>query len=241
MSVKETKRNKKAEKLLVPLANKDSGEEPLTKHHAVMIMGFDIELHGRMPFLLSKRVDRMIDEAIADALKKGGMRVWNNDGTDIYLPDPDNDVILVWTHMLHHFFVEGVGLRQVCDWCRLLWRYRAELDLGLLESRIRKAGLMSEWKAFYNLASRYLGMPDLDSGFMIQDARFNKKADRILKLVLESGNFGHNKDLSYRSKYKGLKYKVVAFGRRLKDFVGFTLIFPVDAPKFFVHYVFRKI
>ena len=60
-------------------------------------------------------------------------------------------------------------------------------------------------------------------------------------LVLESGNFGHNKDLSYRAKYSGLTYKLVALWRRVTDFASFTKIFPLDAPRFFVHYVFRKI
>ena len=102
-------------------------------------------------------------------------------------------------------------------------------------------GLMSEWKAFYNLASRYLGMPDLDSRFMIQDARFNKKADRILELVLKSGNFGHNKDLSYRVKYKGITYKLVSLWRRFCDFLHFAKIFPLDALRFFVTYVMGKV
>ena len=101
-------------------------------------------------------------------------------------------------------------------------------------------GLMSEWKAFYNLASRYLGMPDYGSGLMVHDSRFDKKADRILELVLESGNFGHNKDLSYRTRYSGLTYKIVAAWRRLKDFASLIPVFPLDAPRFFFTYLFNK-
>ena len=102
-------------------------------------------------------------------------------------------------------------------------------------------GLMSEWKAFYNLASRYLGMPDLDSKFMFHDSKFDKKADRIIELVLECGNFGHNKDLSYRSRYSGLTYKIVAAWRRLKDFASLIPVFPLDAPRFYVTYVMGKV
>ena len=150
-------------------------------------------------------------------------------------------MILIFTHFLHHFFIEGVGLRQICDWCRLMWTYRDSLNYGLLESMIRKMGLMSEWKAFYNLASRYLGMPDLDSRFMVHDSRFDKKADRIMELVLESGNFGHNKDLSYRTRYSGITYKIVAAWRRLKDFASLVPVFPLDAPRFYVTYVLGKV
>ena len=103
--------------------------------------GFDIELHGKMPFLLSRRVDRVIDEVQKDCLMLGGARSWRINGTDVFLPNADNDVILVFTHFLHYFFIEGVGLRQICDWCRLIWTYRDSLTYGLLESRIKRMGL----------------------------------------------------------------------------------------------------
>ena len=235
------KNYKKAEKLLVPLADEDQGEDPLTMHHAVIVNGFDIELHGKMPFLLSKRVDRMIDEVIADTLKMGGIRVWCVDDTDIYLPNPDNDVIIVWTHMLHHFFIEGVGLRQICDWCRLLWTYRDSLNHELLKSRISKAGLMTEWQVFGTLAVEYLGMPEEAMPFYKNSKGTRRKAKRVLARVMKSGNFGHNKDLSYRAKYTGFTYRLVALWRRLVDFIGLSQLFPLDAPRFFVTYVFGKV
>ena len=167
------------------------------------------------------------------------MRSWNNGGTTVFLPSPDNDVIFVFTHILEHFFIEGVGLRQVCDWCRLLWTYRSELDLQLLESRIKNMGLMTVWKTFGSMAVDVLGMPK--EAMPMYDSRYKTKGERVLERIMKSGNMGHNNDLSYRSKYSGLTYKLVALWRRVKDFAGFTRIFPIDAPKFFVHYVFRKI
>lgn len=238
----------KVKALLLPLADEVQIEDIGKKHQAIIIKGFDVELHGKMPFGLSRRADKVLDTVINVSLKRGGARVWRCNNSDIYLPNVDNDVIIVFTHFLRHFFIEGVGLRQICDWCRLLYIYRDSLNYELLESRIRKMGLVSEWKAFYNLASRYLGMPDYDSRLMVNgswliscDSRFDKKADRIMELVLESGNFGHNKDLSYRTRYSGLTYKIVAAWRRLKDFAAFIPVFPLDAPKFFFTYMFNKV
>lgn len=74
-----------------------------------------------------------------DIFENGGVRVWRNDGVDVLLSSPDNDVMIVFTHFLQHFFVGGVGLRQICDWCRLLWTYRDSIDRGLLEQRRTKA------------------------------------------------------------------------------------------------------
>lgn len=231
----------KAKSTLIPIASEVANENTTTKHQALIINGFDVELHGKMPFSLSKRVEDVIDEVLNDLFCRSNVKSWDCNGTQVFLPSPDNDVILIFTHFLHHFFIEGVGLRQISDWCRLLYIYRDSLNFKLLESRIKAMGLMSEWKAFYNLASRYLGMPDFGSGLTVHDSRFDKKADRIMELVLESGNFGHNKDLSYRSRFSGLTYKIVAAWRRLKDFASLIPVFPVDAPRFFVNYVMRKI
>lgn len=229
----------KAKVLLIPLADEVEDEDPVKKHLALNIKGFDIELHGKMPFALSRKADRVIDTVIDDSLKQGGARVWSYKNSDIYLPDADNDVIIVFTHFLHHFFIEGVGLRQVCDWCRLLWTYRDSLNHGLLESRIRKMGLMSEWQVFGDLAVEYLGMPAEAMPFY--DSRFTVKGERVLERILKSGNFGHNNDLSYRAKYSGMRYKIVALWRRLVDFAGLSQVFPLDAPRFFVTYVLWKV
>ena len=54
-------------------------------------------------------------------------------------------------------------------------------------------------------------------------------------MVLDSGNLGHNKDNSYRSKYPKLVEKSITFFRRLGEYGRLFLIFPLDAPKFFVY------
>lgn len=228
-----------AKKVLEPIADKVGGENKVNKHQAFVINGFDVELHGKMPFIISNRVDDGIDEVLNDVFCRGNVRSWDCNGTQVSLPSPDNDVILVFTHFLHHFFIEGVGLRQICDWCRLLYTYKDSLNRGLLESRIRKMGLMSEWKAFASLAVDTLGMPVDEMPFY--DARFTVKGKKILKRVLKCGNFGHNKDLSYRSRFSGLTYKIVAAWRRLKDFASLVPVFPLDAPRFYVTYVLGKV
>jgi hypothetical protein len=100
-------------------------------------------------------------------------------------------------------------------------------------------GLLSEWKSFASLAVSYLGMPEEAMPFY--DSRFNRRGSRIMEFVMETGNFGHNKDLSYRTKYSGLAYKMVALWRRFIDFCRFVWVFPLDSPRFFVSYVMRKV
>ena len=237
---------KKAKELFVPLGEVTESEDVAKKHLALKINGFEVELHGKMPFGISCRADDVVDEMLEDSLLKGRVSKWSVDEYDVFMPNPDNHIIIVFTHFLRHFFIEGVGLRQICDWCRLLYTYRDTLNYGLLEQRIKRAGLTSEWKAFGALAIKYLGfpkdsMPLLDVRSKKEDVRWRKKADRLMELVLECGNFGHNKDLSYRSRFSGLTYKIVAVWRRFLDFCRFAAIFPLDAPLFFVTYVMGKV
>ena len=226
----------RAKKILIPLADDVEQEYKSFKHIGMTLNGeYVVELHGTMHSRLSNRIDRGVDEAQNDVFFGGSVRSWQNGNTQVFLPRVDEDVIFVFTHILHHFYIEGIGLRQICDWCRLLWTYRSKLDLRLLESRIKRMGLMSEWKAFYNLANRYLGMPDYGEGLMVHDSRYDKKADRIMEFVLETGNFGHNRERTASKSYMG--GKLASTFRKLKDFGHHMRIFPIDSVKFFCYFV----
>ena len=169
--------------------NKDGGQ--YSQEYAFYTDQWMIEMHGSLRTCLSSRIDKVVDAVQKSVFYGGNVRSWDNNGTLIYLPASTEDVFLVFTHFIKHFYKEGMSLRQVCDWCRLLWTYRESLNYGNLELWINKAGLMKEWKTFYNLASRYLGMPDLDSRLMVHDSRFDKKAEKLVEFIL--GGYSGNK------------------------------------------------
>jgi hypothetical protein len=224
----------KAKKVLISLSE-DVEKEYKTFKHLGMTMkgGYVVELHGTMHSRLSRRIDRVIDEAQKDVFYGGNVRSWMNSGTSVFLPSPDNDVIFVFTHILHHYYIEGIGLRQICDWCRLLYTYKDSLNLGLLESRIRKAGLMTEWKAFGEFAVEYLGMPAEAMPLFNENDNHNdklkRKAERIMKFVLECGNFGHKREAA--------SGKMGSAWLKFRDFARHSLVFPVDSLKFFCHFM----
>lgn len=220
----------KAKKVLLPLAIDAEQEYKSFKHIGMTLKGdYVVELHGTMHSRLSKRVDIGIDEAQKDVFYGSSVRSWLNGSTQIFLPSANNDVVFVFTHILHHFYIEGIGLRQICDWCRLLRTYKDSLDLRLLESRIRKMGLMSEWKAFAALAVDWLGMPVEVMPLYSSDKKWSKKAEKIIGFVLETGNFGHNRRVA--------NGKVGSAWNKMKDFARHTRVFPLDSIKFFFHFV----
>ena len=229
----------KAKKKLIPLSERVDPEENAKMDQTLTIDGFIVELHGKMPFAMSKKVDKVIESVLDNSLRSGGVCVWRLNEKEVFLPNPDNHLFLVFTHFVHHFFIEGVGLRQICDWCRLMWKYRDSIDQKLLESRIIKAGLMTEWRVFAELAVKYLGMPEkyvlfYKDGYLI-------RAKKVLSNVIKRGNFGHNNDLSYRAGKSVCLVNMITLRRRFADFCKYTMIFPLDSPRFFGVYVVNKI
>lgn len=227
----------KAKGYLIPLASSVDPERVSAKHLGMTIDPWVVELHGTLNGGLSSRTDRQLDSIMQTTLRGGNVRQWMNGATEVSLPRADEDVIYVFTHILEHFYKGGIGLRQICDWSRLLWTQRDSIDRGLLEQRLRGMGIMSEWKAFGAFAVSYLGLPVTAYGllFINEDieAGLRKKARLIMEFVMEVGNFGHNRDNSYYCKYPYVIRKVMSLGVRCGDLFRHARIFPLDSLRFF--------
>lgn len=223
----------KAKAFLQPLAGSVEMEGEYQKHLSLTIDSWEVELHGTLRTGLSSKIDRVIDETQRDVFFGGNVRSWMNGGTQVFLPGVDNDVFFIFTHFLKHFYKGGLGLRQICDWARLLWSYREKLNLRLLELRIRKMGLMTEWKAFGAFAVEYLGMPKEAMPFYSADLKWKRKADKICAFVMAVGNFGHNRDMSHFAKYPFVVRKCISMGRRIGDLMNHARIFPMSSLRFF--------
>lgn len=229
----------RAKKLLLPIATEVEKEYVREKHLGMTIDGYVVELHGTLQSGLSLQVEKGLDEIKNVAFYDGKVRSWSNRGTQVFLLEADENVLYVFTHMLQHFFKEGLGLRQVCDWCRLLWTYRSKIDTELLEHRLQKMELVSGWKAFGSFAVEYLGMPVEAMPFYSDEQKWKKKADKICSFILEVGNMGHNRDMSYFEKYPYLIRKVCSMGRRCGDLIRHARIFPLDSLRFFPRIMFN--
>lgn len=220
-----------AKSYLSPLASHVDKEESYEQHTAMTIDSWLVELHGNLRTGVTSKIDKGIEDLQNGVFYGGNVRSWLNGNTQIFLPGSDIDVLFIFTHILKHFFRNGIGLRQICDWCRLLWTYKDSLNHGLLESRIQKMGIMTEWKAFAALAVEHLGMPVEAMPLYSDDKRWEKKSEKILDFIFEAGNFGHNRDDSYANKYPPIIRKLISFGRHNRDSVRYFPIFPLDTVK----------
>lgn len=221
-----------AKDILIPFSSSVEAESIKAKHIGMTIKSWVVELHGTLRSCCLKKMDRVIDDVQKDVFYGGNVRSWRNGQTQVFLPSFNNDVFFVFTHIIKHFFREGVGLRQVCDWCRLLFTCRETLDLELLERRLSKAGVMTEWKAFAAFAVNYLGMSVDAMPLYSSEKKWLRKAEKINAYIMSVGNFGHNRENIYKnSNYFNRKAK--AFGRRIGDATNHLFIFPFDSIKVF--------
>lgn len=161
-----------------------------TKSFGVVIEPWFIEIHGTLRNGLSTKMDKEIDAVQREQFEGKKARSWENGKTVVCLPSPDNDVFLVFVHFVRHFYKEGVNLRQLCDWCRLLWKYRSELDAHILEKRIKRSDLMGEWRAFAALAVDYLDMPVDAMPLYSADKKWHVKGEKIMSYILDRKESG---------------------------------------------------
>lgn len=229
----------KAKAFLIPLATKVETEYESSKHLGMTIDGWTVELHGSLRGSLSRRINRELECIQDDTFKRNDVRVWDNDGVPIHLLGKENDIVYVFAHFLNHFYKEGVGMRQICDWCRLMWTYRDEIDKKKIEGRIRRIGLVSEWKAFGAYAVEYLGMPIEAMPMYESSIKWVKKAERINDFIMSVGNMGHNRDMSHFNNKPYLIRKCISMGRRIGDLINHARIFPLDSLRFFPNIMFN--
>ena len=226
----------KAQQYLKPLASSVEPEETYKKHLGMTIDGWVVELHGNLYSSLSRRIERTLDEIYSETFYKGELRQWDNGGVQVYLMSKENDTVYVFTHILQHYFHGGIGLRQICDWCRLLWAYRSELNVNLIERRLKKMGLISEWKSFAFFAVNDLGMPEEAMPLFENKSKWCKKAYAIKEYVIKAGNFGH-RNMEYVKNKPYLLRKLISFKNTIKEVRLHLTTFPLDTNRFFFYYI----
>lgn len=230
-----------AKALLMPLASKVEREIAYYRHFAITIHSWEIELHGSIRNGLWKCFDKMLNGVQDDIFCGGAARSWMNGKTQVFIPNANEDVILLFSHILQHYYKEGVGLRQICDWCRLLWSFFDCINLKSLESRIDMAGIRSEWKTFSAVAVDYLGMPKDRMPFYSTNNKWRRKAEIVINHILTTGSFGHNRDYSYYQKQSYIKQKATSFLRHTKDSFNRFLVFPYNSVIVWSHMLFEGV
>ena len=189
-----------AKTLLIPGADTVHHEDGDLLHLPLAFGDIEVELHGSVNTDLSRRMDAYLAGKKREMFARKDFRYIRIGACQVPLPCYQFDAVFVFTHILHHLYQGGIGLRQICDWTRLLHVCHGKLDLPQLESDIRNLGILEEWQAFGSFAVAYLGL-DLAEMPLVENLQ-PEKASRILAFFLQSGNFGTNlprRNLSFKN------------------------------------------
>lgn len=222
----------KAKEFFRPLVASFDPDTEKARHINMHYDPWVVEIHANQNCSLSGRINRVMDDVHKDLFYGGNVRSTRLGGTTVFLPSADNDILIIFTHFLNHFYKGGLGIRQICDWCRLLWTYRDSINRNLLQKRIKEAGLTTIWKAFAAFAVEYLGMPSAAMLFYEEKRKWQRKAEKIKGFIIEVGNFGHNREAVYNENQTRFVRKALSFRRRIGDLFHHASIFPWDSFRF---------
>ena len=89
---------------LRPLATRIEDEFAPTKHIALVIDPWEVELHGSLRGGLWRSLEKELDNVQEDVINKGAIRSWVNNGIQVCMPRVEEDSFYVFSHILQHFF-----------------------------------------------------------------------------------------------------------------------------------------
>lgn len=135
------------------------------------------------------------------------------------LPPVTFNSVYTFLHLFHHYVTGGVGLRQICDWCRLLYVRHNDIDREEFMQMMMKMRILKAAKAFGYIAVEYLGLAAEYLPFSIDTEKSEEKTngDRIISEIFVKGNFGQYDPVSGKRPDKYWAGKWFTFKRILKE------------------------
>lgn len=109
---------------------------------------------------------------------------------------PTYNAVYVFEHILFHLIMDGVGLRQFCDWAISLHQNKENIDKDLLIKHLEGVRLKKAYSGLGAVLTDYLGLPEESFPLPISE-KDHRKSESLFKNLIEWGNFGHN--LQYKN------------------------------------------
>ena len=202
------------------------GDIPSLKHFHTRIGHAFIEIHRYTDVYWPKRYDRVYQK-ISDAGMHSDLVPLDFAGVPVMSPSVDFNVFFIFNHFWHHFIADGVGLRQLCDWVRLMHANHGKINLDYLSDVLGKMRLMKEWQVFGYIAVNTLGLPADEMPFY--EPKYKKTAEKVLELIMLEGNFGMENRKDYKRPKGYVAGKWYSFKRRFGRNLRVLSIFPMES------------
>lgn len=178
---------RKLASLLTAEGNGVIGEESLN-HIEMVVKGIAVELHST-PAIMNNPVHNHRLQAWlrrnADA-QCGNVVALNGDAGRVAVPTSAFNAIYQLFHLYHHYFYEGVGLRQVVDYYYVMLNVEREIMNCELQRDLKRLGL---WRFAGAMMYVLREVMDLPAERMIAPVD-EKRGVSLLEEILSGGNFG---------------------------------------------------
>ena len=218
--------------VLLPKATHISKEDLQTLHQGMHFYSVEVELHGSISTLMSRKLDRQLAALLQEQFDGRTLPTVTIGGAEIPVPEANFNAVYIFVHFLQHYWSGGVGLRQFVDWTTFVSVHKRDIHPVILEQRLEELGLLNLWKVFTGFAQEYLGCP---AEKLPLAAKPNpRKNARIWRYVRRCGNFGKNQDRK-RKKESYLARKIHSLWRLvIADRLRHFPVFPKESIRFFL-------
>lgn len=216
-------------------------DEESYNHIALTTNGISVELHytpGFMAnFTYNRRLQQWFRESIAAQCRN--MIALPDEAGEVAAPTADFNAVYQLYHLYHHYFYEGVGLRQVVDYYYVMWNVECGMwseECGVknslldnsssqakprtnqhstfnIQHSLTRLGLWHFAGAMMYVLHEVLGLPE-EKMIAPMD---KKRGEMLLNDILCGGNFGHHDERHAwgRDTYDGNGFKHGALGHNL--------------------------
>lgn len=198
--------------------------EAETRHHInYRVNGIEWELHHCIYYFQKEERNRIFMRYVDETMREMPEYVEIGDEKVRVLPSTMN-VLLLLSHIVDHFYCEGVGLRQLCDYALMLHRKRDDIDRSKLRQMLDELSLTKAYRVFGYICTHYLGLPEEDL-ILRPTGEEVRLAHRVMADCLSGGNFGH----ADSNRRQTLWQKVTFYTRFLRRLWRYRQLHPSEA------------
>ena len=216
-------------------------DEESYNHIALTTNDISVELHYTPGFMANFTYNRRLQQWFRESIytQCRNMIALPNEVGEVAAPTADFNAVYQLYHLYHHYFYEGVGLRQVVDYYYVMWNVEcgmwseecgvknSSLDNSSSQAKPRttqhstfniqhsltRLGLWHFAGAMMYVLHEVLGLPE-EKMIAPMD---KKRGEMLLNDILCGGNFGHHDERHAwgRDTYDGNGFKHGALGHNL--------------------------
>lgn len=216
-------------------------DEESYNHIALTTNDISVELHYTPGFMANFTYNRRLQQWFRESIDAQcrNMIALPDEAGEVAAPTADFNAVYQLYHLYHHYFYEGVGLRQVVDYYYVMWNVECGMwseECGVknssldnsssqakprttqhstfnIQNSLTRLGLWHFAGAMMYVLHEVLGLPE-EKMIAPMD---KKRGEMLLNDILCGGNFGHHDERHAwgRDTYDGNGFKHGALGHNL--------------------------